>query len=80
MKPLDRYLESIREKIEAEARAEAAENGGHMDEYIDDIRDAYAEGFCEDQQAREYGDYPYDGSFADQWQEDGYLAEVGELC
>lgn len=62
MKPLDRYLDSIREKIEAEARAEATENGGHMDEYIDDIRDAYAEGFCDDRQAQEVGDYPYDGS------------------
>lgn len=80
MKPLDQYLNSIEAKVALEANAEIAEHGGDFDEAYQNIRDAYAEGFCDDQSARMYGDYPYDGSFADQGQEDGYLDEVGELC
>ena len=89
MKPLDRYLNSIREKIEAEARAEVDgleqvldhdEFRVQVDAAIENITDAYAEGFCDDRSARMYGDYPYDGSFADQEQEGAYIDEVGETC
>ena len=80
MKSLDQYLNSIEAKIALEANTEVAEHGGDFDEVYQNIRDAYAEGWCEDRQAQESGDYPYDGSFADQGQEDRYFDEVGELC
>lgn len=63
---LAQYLESLREQIVQEAKAELAlRPHADFDELIEGITDAYAQGFCDDQQAREYGDYPYDGSMDD---------------
>lgn len=71
MTKLEHYLDGIRAKILDEARAAMAgleqvldveEFRAQMDATVENITDEYAQGFCNDASARQFGDYPYDGT------------------